>query len=34
MKMAKDSNESLTHLFYEIVIFAETPVDESVSHKL
>ena len=29
--LAKDSNKSLTCLFYEIVIAAETPVDESVT---
>ena len=31
---AKDSNKSFTYLFYKIVIVAETPVDERVSHKL
>ena len=29
---AKDSNKSLACMFYKIFIFAETPVDESVSH--
>ena len=32
--LAKDSNKSLTCLFYKIFIVAETQVDESVSHKL
>ena len=31
---AKDSNKSLTRLFYKIVIVAETPVDENASYKL
>ena len=31
---AKDSNKSLTGMFYKIVIVAVTPVDERVSHKL